>query len=351
MSGSTSLVSSTPGYVTNASGYGGQDVRAGTMINDVPGLFASGDFAVSQRGAGAAMSVDISQGRALIDPQQATHQGLYVVRRTSGSAFNTSADGGYTWTAADPTNARIDLLCIEIKDTDMDASGVTGWRFRVVDGTPSASATHQLEVAQWPAIPSGCMPIAAIRVPAAATTLTTANITSLNPIAGSRTSVNAISTLETTTSTTLVRLTTPDFVFGYVPANSRAKLFYESLWKGSTATPTFGAAVFINGVQSKLAGNNGAPSASVVSNAPGSGGTFYNRLTSTSSGLVGGGGAGFSADSSDVATGMNIALSTQAIEFIRLPSGWYLFETRYSISTGTLSVQNRESWLEVAAAA
>lgn len=359
MSGSTSLVSSTPDFVTNATGFGGQDVRAGTLVNDIPGLFASGDFAVSQRGAGAAMSVDIAQGRAMVDPQQATHQGLYVVRRTTGTAYNTNADGGYTWTASDPSNPRIDLLCIEVKDTDMDASGTTGWRFRVVDGTPNAGATHQLITTYWPAVPTGCVPIAAIRVPAAATTLTTANITSLNPICGARPAANPITTNETTTSSSFTRLATPDFVFAYVPANSRVRWCYKSQWKISVASGTQGAALFINSTQLQYGVATGAPS---VANFLGASlATLYSHLASTPSspaaftsiGLTTG--SETSTDASDVATGQMLSVDKSAnavapIEIFGLAAGWYVFEMQYKTSANTLSVQNRKSWVEVVAA-
>jgi hypothetical protein len=350
MSGNTSLVSSTPGFVTGT--YGAKDVRLATLGNTLPGLFASGDFAVSQRAAGANMSVDIAQGRACVDPG-GTHQGIYLARRTSATAYNTSADGGYTWTAADATNPRIDLLCIEAKDTDEDASGVTGWRFRIVDGTPSASATHQLETAAWPAVPTGCLPITAIRVPAAATTLTTANITNLNPIAGGRGSALYTATAETTTSTSYTRLTTPDLAFVYVPNSSaRLRVGYKAHWKVSVASGTQTVALFLNSQQLRYGA--AAAAAAVQEYAVTSLTTSYSHLTtdggnSASLGFIYGSGG---ADVSDVSTGQVMSYNAAGemgapLEIFGLAAGWYTVEVKFKTSANTLSVRERHLWAEV----
>lgn len=179
MSGYTSNVDSTPMFVPGS--FDGQDVRLATIGNAQPGLFAPGDFAVSQRAAGANMSVDIAAGRAYLNPVAVALQGSYLVWR--GSTYNTSSDGGYTWTAADPTNPRIDLLCIEVADTDFSGS-YTGWKWRIVDGTPNAGATAVGLRQYWPSIPAGCLVVAAVRIPATATTITTANILNLNEVGG-----------------------------------------------------------------------------------------------------------------------------------------------------------------------
>jgi len=182
MSGVTGIVSATPAFVPGS--FDAQDVRLATLGNLRPGLYETGDFAVSQRAAGANMSLDIGAGRCFISPGDASQQGVYLARlATADAPYNTLADGGYTWTAADATNPRIDLVCIEVEDQDFSGS-YTGYKFRIVDGTPNAGATSQNVTTYWPAIPSGAIAVAAVRVPATATTLTTANITNLNPVGG-----------------------------------------------------------------------------------------------------------------------------------------------------------------------
>jgi hypothetical protein len=316
-----------------------------------PGLFAAGDFAVSQRAAGANMSVDIAAGRAFVEPGDVARQGIYTA--WMGSAYNTSSDGGYVWTAADATNPRIDLLCIDLRDTDFSGA-YTGFKFRVIDGTPNASASHQLATTYWPAIPTGCVPLAAIRVPATATTLTTANITNLNPIGGVRQPYIKNSTAETTTSATYARLATPDFVCVYVPhADCRVRVFSEGWWKSSVASGTQGITMFLNDQQLKFRNQSNA--------APGVGGfeyaslaTFHSRFTtngattaSTTSAFYSGI-AGSTADVSDVTTGVGSGfLVTSPVEISQLAAGWYVIEQRYKTSANTLTVDERRMWAEV----
>lgn len=356
MSGNTSIVDATPNFVEGD--FGGQDVRLGTMWNARAGLFAAGDFACSQRSAGANMSLDIAQGRALVDPQQATHQGLYVVRRTSGTAYNTSADGAYTWSAADGANPRIDLVCIEVKDTEMDSSGTTGFRFSIVDGTPNAGATHQMETAYWPAVPTGCLPIAVVRVPAAATTLTTANITNLNPMGGFANPSFYSAAAETTTSASYARTTTPAFCFAYCPASSLVHFTAMGKWK-TAAAATAGIAVHINGTRWTQTRQESSPFSTALEVALGTANFYSTYVTdgTTGGGATAGGYSSVSAtgaDSSDgsaqiigESTGLGSGNATPPLQ-IRIPTaGWYVFEERYKTSASTLSVDERHIWLQV----
>ncbi len=354
MSGYTSAIDTAPPFVTGT--FDANDVRLATMLNALPGIYEFGDFAVSQRAAGAAMSVDIAQGRALLDPRATTHQGIYLGYRTNATAYNTSADGGYTWTAADAANPRIDLLCVEAADTS-ESGSYTGIKFRVIDGTPAAGATHQLNVTNWPAIPSGCVPIAAIRVPALATTLTTANISSLNPVGGHRKAYSVCTSNESTTSATYVRLTTPDFVMVYNPvANGRIRLYSEGMWE-SSGVQTGGVTLFLNDTQLKVRnGTNGAPAAGEYNLASMT--TFKSRFNTVASQAAAAATAQFyssvvgaTADVSQVTTGLAGALTTigaaGAIEIGQLAVGWYLIEQRYKIAAAaTLEVDERYMWAE-----
>lgn len=349
MSGYTSIVDATPAFVPGT--FDGQDVRLATIGNSMPGLFARGDFAVTQRAAGANMSVDIGAGRAYVDPAAVARQGSYLV--WSGSTINTLSNGGYTWAAADPANPRIDLLCIEVADTDFSGS-YTGYKFRIVDGTPNAGATHQLATTYWPAVPAGCVPLAAIRIPAAATTITTANITNLNAVGGPRaSSYNSIAGVESTTSATYTRLTTPDFVCAYVPhAAARVRYGYQGQIRISTASGNQRAALFINDQQLRYSTASGAPAVAEKLASP-MGTTFYNRIYTTP-GLPTQG-IQFSnvaaVDVSDVPTGQLVGsdLTTGAgeLEIFGLAAGWYVFEMRFNTSANTLSLRNRFMWAEV----
>jgi len=358
MSGYTTSIDATPGLVAGT--FDAKDVRLGMFFNALPGLFAQGDFAVSQRAAGANMSVDIAQGRALTTPA-GTHQGAYLCRLTSGTAFNTSADGGYSWTAADATNPRIDILGIEAADID-EGGSYTGWKFRIIDGTPNAGATHQLEAAYWPSIPTdgSFVPVAAIRVPAAATTLTTANITNLNPIGGvGRCAASYVSAAETTTSATYARLATPDALLVYVPhTRAQVRLFSEAHWKISVASGTQGVTLFVDGAQLKYRNStNGAPAAGGYELT--SLGTFFSHLRgfansgvspATSQFFVSV--AGATSDISDITTGLSGGGASQApyeVMVRQLSVGWHLIEQRYKTSANTLTVQQRRMSAEVVA--
>jgi hypothetical protein len=349
MSGYTSIVDASPGFVAGT--FDARDVRFAALGNARPGLFASGDFAVTQRAAGANMSVDIAAGRAFVDPGY-TLGGVYMAHQLT--SFNTSADGGYTWTAADATNPRIDLLCIEVADADMGGS-YTGWKFRIVDGTPNASATHQLMTTYWPAIPTGCVPIAAIKIPATDTTISTTDITNLNPVGGiGRSPYIKNSTAETTTSATYTRLSTPDFLCVYLPhADCRVRVFSEGWWKCSVASGTQAVALFLNDTQLKSR-NPANAGPGIAERTYTSLSTFHGRFvtgqnTATGECYLANGGA--TADVTDVTTGLagwaNTVGVPSPIEIAQLAAGWYVIEQRYKTSANTLTVDERRMWAEV----
>ena len=361
MSGNTSIVSATPGFVVGT--YGAKPVRNSVMNLAAPGggFVTRGDFGVTQNGAGA-MNVNIAAGGAFVLPTAVTRQGPYYCQ--NDSSYNTNTNGGYTWTAADPTNPRIDLLCIEVKDNAEDASGSTGWRFRIIDGVAGAGATHQLEVGSWPAIPAGVLPIAAIRVPAAATTLTTTNITNLNPMCGlGQASVNYVAAVETTTGTAFGRLVstagTADFAMVYVPNGlSEVEVGYRALVLSAAAAGTHSFAMFINGTQWKIPVLRGVPIVHQYDVVP-TLGTKYAQITtvngspvSATTGLL-----SVTPDSTtdetfetsptviaapNATTGMSsVNLTGSYHRLAGLTAGWNVIELRYKASANTITGKNR----------
>lgn len=354
MSGYTSIVDASPGFVPGT--FDAQDVRLAAAGNTLPGVFESGDYAVSQRGAGANMSVDIAAGRAYVLPADAARQGAYTP--WMGSTYNTSSDGGYTWTAADGANPRIDLVCIDLRDTDFSGA-YTGYKFRIVDGTPNASATHPLETAYWPAVPAGCVPLAACRIAAAGTTITDANIYTLNAMGGTgRPSYSVAASAETTTSASYTRLTTNNAAAVYVPhANARVRVSYKAHWKISVASGTQGVALFINGNQLKASTVGAVPGVSELTLTLG---TLYSHLStamnlcSLAAPTTFSSYAGATLDVSDVATGQLLGaynngttLIPGSVDVFGLPAGWYIIEPRFKTSANTLTVKSRYLWAEV----
>lgn len=124
------------------------------------------DLAVTQRAAGANMSVDVAAGSAAIQDDHATGGGFY--------AYTLATATNYPVGTADPTNPRIDRVVIRVRDAALgDAANDIG-PF-VVAGTPTAGATlANLNGAA--SVPGSSLLLANILIPAAGTSVTTANI-------------------------------------------------------------------------------------------------------------------------------------------------------------------------------
>jgi hypothetical protein len=107
-------------------------VTAGGVAN-----VACADFMVTQRAAGANMSVDVNMpagGFAYVQGDTINGQGLYTVPVHSSNINEVIA-------GSDPTNPRVDQIILEIQDNVLDASAGNDARTRVVQGTPTGGAT------------------------------------------------------------------------------------------------------------------------------------------------------------------------------------------------------------------
>jgi hypothetical protein len=107
------------------------------------------------------MSVSIAAGWADILGTTQSNMGVYTV-------YNDAAVTG-TITAADPTNPRIDRVCLTVNDSAYTGS-INNVVVNVVAGTPAGSPTA-------PATPANSISLATVAVAAGATTITNANIT------------------------------------------------------------------------------------------------------------------------------------------------------------------------------
>lgn len=142
------------------------------------GVVATTDLAVSQRAAGANMSVDVAAGAAWIQgDDNVAAQPTYRVR--SDSVVNLAI------AAADATNPRIDRVIAEVLDATFSGTQRL-WRLRVITGTPTAGATLA-NLTGAAAIPNNALLLANALIPATATTVTNANIDTAgnkrNPVA------------------------------------------------------------------------------------------------------------------------------------------------------------------------
>lgn len=124
-----------------------------------------GTFAVSQRGAGANMSVDVAAGIACVMGDESSMQGLYGIAN--------DATKNVTIAASDPTNPRYDLIVCRVRDSFYSGS-TNAWDLFVVQGTPAASPVD-------PTVPSNAITLARVTVNAGASSITNANITDLRP--------------------------------------------------------------------------------------------------------------------------------------------------------------------------
>lgn len=125
------------------------------------GAATTGDFAVIQRGAGANMSVDVLMGGAIVGGTESATQGDYFV-------FN-DATTNVTISASDPTNPRIDVIGIRIRDTEYSGASNDA-TIIVVTGTPAGSPVV-------PTLPANFLSLAHIAVAALSTQVVTGNIT------------------------------------------------------------------------------------------------------------------------------------------------------------------------------
>ena len=124
------------------------------------GVRRTNDLAVSQSGT-PAMSVSIAAGWGIIVGDFTTNMGAY-------SFYNDAATTA-TITAANPTNPRIDRICVTVSDSAYTGSTNT-IAFNVVAGTPAGSPVA-------PATPTNSISLATVAVAAGATTIVNANIT------------------------------------------------------------------------------------------------------------------------------------------------------------------------------
>lgn len=148
------------------------------------GVVRSTDLAVSQNGT-PDMSVNVATGGCFIRGTQSANQGAYHLWNdaTVNVAIATS----------NPTNPRRDLIVAVVRDAyysgaDNDA------RVIVVTGTAAASPVD-------PTLPANALVLARVSVAANASSITTANITDLRPLASVRNQVPAFaSSTERTTA-------------------------------------------------------------------------------------------------------------------------------------------------------
>jgi hypothetical protein len=137
------------------------------------GVLGRNDLRVSQRGAGANMSVDIAAGSAYVMGKEQLFQPNYRIR--SDSVVNKAI------ATADATNPRIDQVIAEVLDATFSGASRL-WQLRVVTGTPTSGATLDNRTGVG-ALGNNQILLADVLVGAAVSSIVDANIRGRRPFA------------------------------------------------------------------------------------------------------------------------------------------------------------------------
>ena len=155
-----------PSWLQNGSHPAENDRLTTKAIWKTTGIVNATDLQLQQTSTGA-MSVTITPGWAAIVGTSATTQGTYM-------AYN-DANTIVSITAANPSNPRIDLICVTVSDAYYSGS-LNQVAFNVVAGTPAGSPTA-------PATPANSIALGQVAVGAGVTSILTANITNYGTLA------------------------------------------------------------------------------------------------------------------------------------------------------------------------
>jgi hypothetical protein len=160
----------TQGGTGASPGYDAIDVRRLATDPDLgEGVATYGTYRVSQRAAGANLSVDINQDDfAYVRGDAVSFQGIYKVAPHATTVNETIS-------AADATNPRIDRVVLEVKDSTHDASGSNLAQTRVVTGTPTGGATLD-NLTGAGAVPNSALLLADVLVAATDTSISNSEI-------------------------------------------------------------------------------------------------------------------------------------------------------------------------------
>lgn len=128
-----------------------------------PGVMGLTELAVTQRAAGANLSVDVAAGRVVVPMTDAPNQGSALCVST---AVNNLVVAG----APGAGLSRIDLVIARVYDASLIGGSINGWQLEIVTGTPTASPAA-------PALPASSIELARFTVPSGTASITTAMIT------------------------------------------------------------------------------------------------------------------------------------------------------------------------------
>jgi hypothetical protein len=168
-----------PSWLQNGSHPAENDRLYTQALWKTTGIINATDLAVTPNSP-AGMSVLIAAGWANIIGTTQTNMGAYMAYNDASTAL--------TITTANPSNPRIDLVCITVSDAYYTGS-LNTVAFSVIAGTAAASPVA-------PTLPANSIALAQIAVGAGVTSIVSGNITSVRTLVTSSISVD-LSSVET----------------------------------------------------------------------------------------------------------------------------------------------------------
>lgn len=136
------------------------------------GVTAPDELRVTQRAAGATMSVDVAAGTAIIEGTAAAGQGRYLCHSTATENVPVSA-------APASGRSRIDLIVARVRDSAV-TGGDDDWVIEAVAGTDTSGVPSE------PNPPASSLVLARVAVAGGAANIRTQDITDRRVLAGSR---------------------------------------------------------------------------------------------------------------------------------------------------------------------
>lgn len=121
-----------PNYLQTKSYSAKRDRRVNGSEITQEGIVRKGDFKLSQRAAGANMSVDVAAGEAWVKGDSSVEQGYYHV--VNDATVNLAL------ASANATNPRIDTVVLAVNDST-EVGGADEYKLEVLTGTPTSGAT------------------------------------------------------------------------------------------------------------------------------------------------------------------------------------------------------------------
>jgi hypothetical protein len=143
---------------------GAQDRQLISAVSVVDGVKFKNDLLVSQRGAGANMSVDVAAGTCTVTGDSVANQGTYLAM--SDATVNVPI------TAAPGSGTRTDLIVAQVYDNQHDGSGLMSWK-------PLYVQNGSLNTGAPPAVPASALALASVTVAAGTASITNALLTDL----------------------------------------------------------------------------------------------------------------------------------------------------------------------------